>query len=318
MSAETRLACPIDHSPLDRTSDSGTCPSCGRHFVSTDGIWRLRTASGGATLVDEVEAWFDERAEHISDEQVLRGFSSRWHERLLETDAAAVERLLEPGRGDVLLDIGCGNGLFLHRLARRVSESIGVDLSASMLRRARANIDDPGVVLAQAEAAALPIADGSIDRVVSIEMLHYLTLPEVAAFLVEVRRVLRAGGRAFLGGIPLRGSLRAAEAAVGHAVADVLHLRLSDTYFSRVPTRRFRLREVTEAARVAGLEVVEAGTMHHTLPSGRIPGLGRLVPLRLQHILAPLDYRVCVPLASDTAYCVLRRPDANDDTAVRP
>lgn len=315
MSAETHLACPVDHAPLDRVSDAATCPSCGRRFVSTDGIWRLRAGSGGAAGVDEVEAWFDERAEHIGDEQVLRGFSSRWHERLFETDVTAVERLLEPGPGDVLLDIGCGNGLFLGRLAHRVREAIGVDLSASMLRRARANIGDAGVVLAQAEAAALPIADGSVDRVVSIEMLHYLTLPEVVAVLAEVRRVLREGGCVFFGGIPLRGSLRAAEAAIGHAVAGALHLRLSDTYFSRVPTTRFRLREVTEAARTAGFEVVEAGTMHHTLPSGRIPGLGRLVPLRLQHVLAPLDYRVRVPLASDTAYCVLRRLGAG--TAAR-
>ncbi len=110
---------------------------------------------------------------------------------------AEVERLL--GRrlraGEVVLDPGCGTGwqaAGLRRAAPAV-RVVGADLSAGMLGRARAA---GGWPLVQADAARLPLADRSVDVVVTRGVLHHL--PEVVGALAEWRRVLRPGGAVVL------------------------------------------------------------------------------------------------------------------------
>lgn len=104
-----------------------------------------------------------------------------------------VERLLgRPVRPDEqLLDVGCGTGWLAAGLRRAVPglSIVGCDLSAGMLGRARAAGAWP---LVQAAAGRLPLADGSVDLVVTRGVLHHL--PDPAAALAEWRRVLRPGG----------------------------------------------------------------------------------------------------------------------------
>jgi ubiquinone/menaquinone biosynthesis C-methylase UbiE len=52
------------------------------------------------------------------------------------------------------------------------------------------------VVCLQAEATALPLADGRVDAAAVVQVLEYV--PDVSRALGELRRVLRAGGRAVL------------------------------------------------------------------------------------------------------------------------
>ncbi len=104
-----------------------------------------------------------------------------------------VERLLgRPLRaGEVVLDPGCGTGwqaAGLRRAAPAVTV-VGVDLSAGMLGKARAAGAGP---LVQADATRLPLADGSVDLVVTRGVLHHL--PDVVGALADWRRVLRPGG----------------------------------------------------------------------------------------------------------------------------
>jgi ubiquinone/menaquinone biosynthesis C-methylase UbiE len=98
-------------------------------------------------------------------------------------------RSLRPG--EVVADVGCGTGWLAAGLRRTAPEvtTIGVDLSAGMLGKARAAGAWP---LARAEATRLPLRDASVDVVVCRGVLHHL--PDVAAALREWRRALRPGG----------------------------------------------------------------------------------------------------------------------------
>jgi SAM-dependent methyltransferase len=85
-----------------------------------------------------------------------------------------------------VLDVGCGNGEYLHRLRDYQVRAVGCDLSMGMLRAA----SHPALV--NADAAALPLADGVVDVVLAIHMLYHV--PDRDSAVRELRRVLAAGG----------------------------------------------------------------------------------------------------------------------------
>jgi SAM-dependent methyltransferase len=111
-----------------------------------------------------------------------------------------------------VLDAGCGNGEYLHRLRDHRVRAVGCDLSMGMLRAA----SHPALV--NADVGALPMRDGAVDVVLAIHMLYHV--PDRESALRELRRVLAAGGTciAVTNGSQHTRSLRA---LVERAVRDV-------------------------------------------------------------------------------------------------
>jgi ubiquinone/menaquinone biosynthesis C-methylase UbiE len=113
------------------------------------------------------------------------------HQRLLE-----FVDLPEPAN---ILDLGCGTGRLLNRLASHLAtlKGTGLDLSPQMIRHARrSNCHHPRLIFLEGNAEALPFADGQFDAVFnSFSFLHY---PNPERVLAEVGRVLCSGGRFYL------------------------------------------------------------------------------------------------------------------------
>lgn len=99
-------------------------------------------------------------------------------------------RLAAEGGGTVL-DVGCGRGFWLRRMARAGIGAVGVEYDAG--RAAEAAGQAP---VAAGDACHLPFAEGSVALVWSVHVLHHLRDPEAA--LAEVGRVLRPGGHLVL------------------------------------------------------------------------------------------------------------------------
>lgn len=101
-----------------------------------------------------------------------------------------------PDRGDAL-DVGCGGGHLLERLAseRPGLRLTGIDLSADQVRRARRRMQPFGdrVHVQEASALALPFADARFDVVYSMASIKHW--PDPLAGLRECCRVLKPGGR---------------------------------------------------------------------------------------------------------------------------
>lgn len=102
--------------------------------------------------------------------------------------------------GDAVLDVGCGTGTLLIEAAKRVGPSgsaHGLDRSPEMLAHARRKAAKQSVTAIFVEGSAddLPFPDASFDVVLCTLMLHHLPAPMQATALVEMRRVLRPGGR---------------------------------------------------------------------------------------------------------------------------
>jgi SAM-dependent methyltransferase len=101
--------------------------------------------------------------------------------------------------GSVVLDLGCGAGtdlLIAAQMTGLAGRVIGIDMTASMLDRARASaveMDLGNVELHEALIEALPLVDASVDVVISNGVIDLV--PDKDAVLDEIDRVLRPGGR---------------------------------------------------------------------------------------------------------------------------
>jgi demethylmenaquinone methyltransferase/2-methoxy-6-polyprenyl-1,4-benzoquinol methylase len=108
------------------------------------------------------------------------GLDRRWRTRTLDA--------LGLPEGSTVLDLACGTGDLAALIVRRGGRVIGSDLSSGML--AARHHQFPAV---QSDAAALPVATGSMDGVVCGYALRNFT--DLPASLAEVARILRPGGR---------------------------------------------------------------------------------------------------------------------------
>ena len=107
-----------------------------------------------------------------------------------------------------LLDLGCGGGWLLDRLSDSADRAIGCDISREMLKNAR-----PGLTLLNADACCLPFKDSSCDRVLCyFVFINFMDLNDVEKAVGEILRVLRPGGRAFIGQLPDRSQSRVYDA----------------------------------------------------------------------------------------------------------
>jgi len=103
---------------------------------------------------------------------------------------------LDVPEGGVALDVGAGPGSITTALAHAAGPhglALGVDISEPMLARAVRAAADSQVGFLRADAQRLPFRDESFDVAVSIAVLQLI--PDPAAALSEIARVLKPGGR---------------------------------------------------------------------------------------------------------------------------
>ena len=111
-------------------------------------------------------------------------------------DLARLVELLDPSLNDTVLDLGCGVGHTLRKIAPKVRLAVGADATPGMLEGARTLMAQErigNVALIVATAEALPFLDGWFDGVTSRLAAHHFA--DVPRAFSEVARVLKSGGR---------------------------------------------------------------------------------------------------------------------------
>ena len=113
----------------------------------------------------------------------------------------AVLQLLDPRPGQLILDLGCGDGVLTARIVEAGASVIGLDSSEEMVEAARAR----GIDAFVADAEDMDLARfGQFDAVFSNAALHWMLDPDAVAS--GVFRALREGGR-FVGEMGGEGNL---------------------------------------------------------------------------------------------------------------
>ncbi|MEM7152617.1 MAG: methyltransferase domain-containing protein [Myxococcota bacterium] len=134
---------------------------------------------GTAASYDAVAGDYDEVFADIA----VRHDEVAWLEARLR-GAAAAPRVLE---------LGCGNGSLLARLAPRIAHGHGLDASPAMVDRARERwASVPNLRFQAIDGPQLPVDDASIDVAISMLSFRYLDWDPLMS---ELARVMRPGGR---------------------------------------------------------------------------------------------------------------------------
>lgn len=160
------------------------------------------------------------------------------------------------GRGETMLDLGCGFGRHAFEAARRGAHVVALDAGREEVEGVAAmfeamveagELPRTGLATAavQGDALALPFPDGAFDRVICSEVLEHI--PDDRAAMAELARVLRPGGTMAV--------------TVPRFAPELLNWALSDEYHT-VPGGHVRIyrRSVLEA-RLAGVGLRVTG--HH-------------------------------------------------------
>ena len=184
---QNKFQCPVCKIAL--VAGAGACLGCGKRYATDDGI--LDFVGGRFDTQLDVEA--DDEYHAIGDsgaEISYRGIkelaADRW-----------------PASLGSVVEIGCGTGLWSRSMIGHhdAADAVFTDVSPDMLRLCRTHLTRLGL------ASALPIrfatysaheacfCDEAFDSCIGTSVVHHIT--DVRAFLADVWRMLRPGGRAF-------------------------------------------------------------------------------------------------------------------------
>jgi alkylated DNA repair protein alkB homolog 8 len=97
--------------------------------------------------------------------------------------------------GEVVLDLGCGNGRFSSYLEK--TKYVGIDFSKGMIKEAEKRF--PEKKFLTGDAFNLPFEENYFDKVYSIAVIHQIPSHKYRLqALFEIKRVLKKGGMVFL------------------------------------------------------------------------------------------------------------------------
>lgn len=107
--------------------------------------------------------------------------------------------------GDTFLDAGTGTGRFSVPLARLGVPVVGIEISANMLAKMRANLEaacrkekaELPLRAVRGDLRRLPVLSGAFQAVVVVHILHLIA--DWKAVLAEIQRVLKPGGVLLMG-----------------------------------------------------------------------------------------------------------------------
>jgi len=245
--ADSVFTCPVCTSPIDISSSS--CTNCGTAITSLESgaIDLLKKAeeekketssSSSCSLLNSLSnnnplannPFFTAglgslgfelpgqplRQELFRTPTVARAYERGWRASFAQAGFPGIEKefdlvmdYFQDKRGLTVLDLSCGSGLMVRRLAKSnaYGKVIALDFSESMLeevQRRKVEENCPPFDVVRGDVQALPFRDESLDAIHSGAALH--CWPSVEAGLDEVHRVLQPGGRffatTFLWGVP--------------------------------------------------------------------------------------------------------------------
>ena len=107
-------------------------------------------------------------------------------------ESSLVLRMLVPEPGEVILDAGCGTGIFTTDILEAGARVVGLELALAMLRRAKTKCPGRTFQSVLGDMQRLPFADASFHKAISITAIEFIQDARIA--VEELFRVTKPGG----------------------------------------------------------------------------------------------------------------------------
>lgn len=136
----------------------------------------------------------DRKTHGAEQEQVLSGLLRNESDVAYRRRVRTMLAYLDPQPGETILDCGTGMGFYARTLDRLYPDTrvVGIDMDVRALAFARTHLAED-IAVVHGDITRMPLANESVDSVLMSEVLEHL--PDEAAGLAEVRRVLKPGGK---------------------------------------------------------------------------------------------------------------------------
>lgn len=129
---------------------------------------------------------------------------AKWYDNLLALEGTYQKevilpnllRLLDIKRGDLILDLACGQGFFSREFFKKGAQVIGVDISKELIEIAKKN-SPPGIKYYISLAESLKfVKNNSIDKIVIV--LAIQNMENINSVFKECNRILKPNGKIYL------------------------------------------------------------------------------------------------------------------------
>jgi 2-polyprenyl-3-methyl-5-hydroxy-6-metoxy-1,4-benzoquinol methylase len=161
----------------------------------------------------------------VSDEGIVTGntydkygSTNPFVRRLMAGFERTLDELMERTQPRSLLDVGCGEGVLVHRWALRLPDTrvVGIDLQEESIQAGWSQRQAPNLQYRTMGADDLPFADGEFDLATAIEVLEHVPDPEHT-----LTEMARCAGRHLLVSVPREPLWRMLNMARGAYVAQL-------------------------------------------------------------------------------------------------
>jgi ubiquinone/menaquinone biosynthesis C-methylase UbiE len=168
--------------------------------------------------------------------------------------------LLKPKQGEIILDAGCGTGIFTTDILSSGPQVIGLDISLPMLIQAKKKLKEYPFWIILADMLNLPFPGSSFDKVVSVTALEFVE--DAKGAIGELFRITKRGGCivvATLNSLSPWASRRKAEAKERHTIFEKAifrspHELLSLASVEGVAKTAIHFQKGTHPERAVGIE----------------------------------------------------------------
>ena len=121
----------------------------------------------------------------------------RWFQtpigKLIKTyETELILEMLRPSKGELILDAGCGTGVFTKDFIIAGAKVVGLELSFPMLARAGEKLSGTPFLMIQGDMKKLPFADHVFDKAVSVTAIEFIK--DARDAVDELFRVTKPGG----------------------------------------------------------------------------------------------------------------------------
>ncbi len=128
---------------------------------------------------------------------------SWWESKESKAEMEGFKKFVSVKKGELVLDVATGTGIFLIEMAKDGAICYGIDASPKMLEQLRRKIKQHGLEskvkeTRVCEADKLPHQDNFFDWVTCIGMLEYYPIEYAETVLIEIGRVLKPGKKCFI------------------------------------------------------------------------------------------------------------------------